>query len=368
MGGGGARSAYQVGVLQGLAKHFPQLGIDYLTGVSAGAINTAFLANSRGDFRTSVDELTRLWEGLECDDVFEASGPALFWRAARVMTRLVIGARQTSTPVQGLVDTTPLARLLCTALETEDGTLKGISANLAAGRLKAVALTATRYNTGQTVTFFEGENIKSWERPHRRSLRTELGVEHIMASAALPLFFPAVDVAGDFYGDGGVRMIAPLAPALHLGADRILAISTRYRRSGAEADSATFQGPPSPAQVMGVLYSSIFLDLLDNDALELERINRLIAGVPAEARDGLRPVGLCVLRPSADLGKLADEFEARLPSAFRFLTRRLGTKQARSQDLISTVMFQADYIGRLMELGAADVEEQLPELKAFLGA
>jgi NTE family protein len=366
MGGGGARSAYQVGVLRGLAKRFPELQIDYLTGVSAGAINTAFLASRPTPFAQTVEDLTAMWRKLECADVFEVSGPALFGRALRVMARFVIGARQTSTPVQGLVDTAPLRRLLQRVLEAEQGGIAGITRNLFHGRLRAVALTATRYNTGQTVTFFDGANIDQWERPHRRSVRTPITVDHIMASAALPLFFPAIDVAGDYYGDGGVRMIAPLAPALHWGADRILAISTRYGRSGAEATVASFQGAPSPAQVLGTLYSAVFLDLLDHDALQLERINRLIASMTPAQRGNLRPVDLMVVRPSADLGKLADEFEARLPGAFRFMTRRLGTKKARSQDLISTVMFQSDYIGRLIELGEADADSQADAFAAFL--
>lgn len=366
MGGGGARSAYQVGVLRGLARRFPALDIDFLTGISAGAINTSFLASHTEPFQEKVEALTELWSHLECKDVFRVSGPALLWRAVRVMARFVIGASQTSTPVHGLVDTSPLRDFLKRALNTQDGKLPGITRNLFKGNLRAVALTATRYNTGQTVTFFDGVDIEKWERPQRRSVRTPLTVEHVMASAALPLFFPAIEVGGDWYGDGGMRMIAPLAPALHLGADRILAISTRYGRSGAEADTPSFNGPPSPAQVMGVLYSAIFLDLLDHDAMALERINKLLREVPNQQIGALRPVDVMVIRPSADLGHLADEFEPALPGAFRFLTRRLGTKKARSQDLLSTVMFQPDYIKRLIELGEADAEAQADEFAAFI--
>ena len=368
MGGGGARSAYQVGVLRGLARRFPALDIDFLTGISAGAINTSFLASHTEPFQEKVEALTELWSHLECKDVFRVSGPALLWRAVRVMSRFVIGASQTSTPVHGLVDTSPLRDFLKRALKTDDGKLPGITRNLFKGHLRAVALTATRYNTGQTVTFFDGVDIEKWERPQRRSVRTPLTVEHVMASAALPLFFPAIDVDGDWYGDGGMRMVAPLAPALHLGADRILAISTRYGRSGVEADTPSFTGPPSPAQVMGVLYSAIFLDLLDQDAMTLQRINELLRALPGEQLGSLRPVDVMVIRPSADLGRLADEFEPALPGAFRFLTRRLGTKKARSQDLLSTVMFQPDYIKRLIELGEADADAQADQFAAFLQA
>lgn len=366
MGGGGARAAYQVGVLRALARQYPELEIPFLTGISAGAINAAHMANGTASFAEKVEQLVELWSGLECKDVFEVSGPALFWRAARVLGRLVIGARQSSTPVQGVVNTAPLRKFLVRAMGSECGGLPGVAQNLASGKLRAVALTATRYNTGQTVTFFSGADIEAWERPHRRSRRTELNVDHIMASAALPLFFPAVEVDGDFYGDGGIRMVAPLGPAVHMGADRILAVSTRYGRSGLEADTPNFQGVPSPAQVLGVLYSAIFLDVLDQDAIQLQRTSDLLRQLPEERRAGLRDVRVLIVRPSRDLGTLADEFEPQLPKAFRFLTRRLGTRRARSQDLISTVMFQPDYVRKLIELGEEDGERRAEELAEFL--
>jgi len=189
-----------------------------------------------------------------------------------------------------------------------------------------------------------------------------------MASAALPLFFPAIRIGDEFYGDGGVRLAAPLSPALHLGAEKILAISTRYSRSAAEARVPEVTGYPPPAQVLGILLNAVFLDLLDQDALRLERLNHIIDQVPQSGRNGLRRVSLLILRPSVDLGRLASEFEPQLPKTFRFLTRGLGTRQTSSSDLLSLVLFQPDYMHRLIELGDTDAEARADEINEFIVA
>jgi NTE family protein len=187
-----------------------------------------------------------------------------------------------------------------------------------------------------------------------------------MASAALPFFFPAVEVDGSWYGDGGIRLTAPLSPAVHLGATRIMAISTRYARSREEADRPSIAAYPPPAQVAGVLYNAIFLDQLDGDALEMRRINDLIRRLPQSERNGLRPIDLLLLRPSVDLGRLANDYEPDLPRPFRFLARGLGTRETRSNDMLSLVMFQPDYIRRLIEIGEADAAVRIDDIRRFL--
>jgi NTE family protein len=208
--------------------------------------------------------------------------------------------------------------------------------------------------------------MPSWERPQRKSHMSALRIDHVMASAALPFFFPAIEVDGAWYGDGGIRLTAPLSPAIHLGATRILAVSTRYARTREEADRPQVTGYPPPAQVAGVLFNAIFLDQLDADALHLRQINQLIEALPEDQRGGLRPLDLLVLRPSVDLGRLANDYEADLPKAFRFLTRGLGTRETRSNDLLSLVMFQPDYVRRLLELGEADAEARKADIARFL--
>lgn len=368
MGGGGARAAYQVGVLRFMARRFPELCVPYVTGVSAGAINAALLASHHGTFLQAVDELNHLWGHLTIEDVFRVDSRTLLKNGFRWIRQLVSGGIGTADPVKSLVDTEPLRRYLSEVLHAVDGELTGIHYNLRHGCLRAVALSTSSYSSGQSVTWVQGSEIREWERPQRTARKTTIGVEHIMASAALPLFFPAVRIGNEWYGDGGVRLTAPLSPVLHLGARRILAISTRYERPDRKDIPATVHGYPPPAQVVGALTNAIFLDLLDNDAMRLERLNRLLEYVPKEDREGLAPVRLFTIRPSRDLGRLAGEYEARLPRAFRFLTRGLGTKQTRSPDFLSLILFQPDYLRALMDIGEEDAEARADEIEAFLCA
>jgi len=367
MGGGGARAAYQVGFLRCVARRFPDLHIPYITGVSAGALNAAMLSSHHGSFLQAVDELSHLWGNLTFDHVFRVDARSLAMNSLRWMKQLGSGGiGGAHSRVRGLVDTEPLRKHLTEALHAVDGEVTGISYNLERGRLKAVALSTTSYSTGASVTWLQGCDIEPWSRPKRLTRDTTITVEHIMASAALPLLFPAVQLGNEWYGDGGIRLTAPLSPALHLGARRIMAISTRYSPTAEEAVVSSIQGYPPPAQVAGVLLNAVFLDQLDNDALRLERLNRLLETLPHEQRHGLEPVKLLVLRPSQDLGKLAGQFEARLPRSFRFLTRGLGTKQTESPDVLSLILFQPDYLRALIEIGEADADARVDEIAEFL--
>ena len=314
-----------------------------------------------------MDELTEIWSGLSPERIFRVGGLSLAGSVARWGLRLVSGGGASAPKTRGLLDTTPLRRLLEECLQPVDGEIPGIAANVENGRLSAVALTTLNYATGQTITWVQGRAITAWERPSRKGVNTTLTVDHVMASASLPLMFPAVSLAGSWCGDGGVRMLTPLAPAIHLGADRILAISTRYARSRAEADRPAIRAYPPPAQIAGTLLNAIFLDSVDLDSLRLERTNRLLAKLPPEEREGLRPIKLLVLRPSVDLGRLAGRYEAKLPGAFRFMTRGLGTRETASPDFLSLLMFQGDYLKKLIEVGEQDAERQVAEIGELMG-
>lgn len=366
MSGGGARAAYQVGFLRALARRLPEFAPPILTGVSAGAINAAFLACHASSFAASVESLTRLWSTLTVDQVFHVDALRLAARVVRTGAKLTSGGVIRERRPYSLVDTRPLRKFLDVALHADDGVLPGVAQNLALGRLRALAITASSYSTGQSVTFVEGGGAPRWERAERKSVACTMRVDHVMASSALPLFFPAIPIDGLYYGDGGIRLTAPLSPAVHLGATRIVAISTRYARTAEEAGQSVVDGYPPIAQMLGVLFNAVFLDLVDADALALQRINELIERTPPEQRGALRRVDLLQLRPSRDLGKLASEYEAELPRAFRFFTRGLGTQQTRSNDVLSMVMFQPNYLTRLIELGEADAELRAPEIEAFL--
>jgi NTE family protein len=368
MSGGGARAAYQVGLLRSLARHHPGLAFPIVTGVSAGAINATYLAARTESFVDKADALSELWSRLTTDQVFRVGTPSLVGNALRLGFKLVSGGVITAQRSHAAVDTTPLASLLPKLFGARDDALPGIDENLRNGALRAVAITSSSYSTGQTTTWVQGGDIQMWERAHRKSVSTKITVAHVMASSALPLFFPAIEVDGEWYGDGGMRLTAPLSPAIHLGADKIIAISTRYARSRAEADRPAVDGYPPPAQILGMLLNAIFLDLFDADALTMDRVNRMIADLPADKRRGMRAVKLLVLRPSRDLGQLANEYEAELPGTFRFLTRGLGTRETRSNDMLSLVMFQPDYLARLIELGEKDAEARRTEIAAFLSS
>ena len=366
MGGGGARAAYQVGVLASLARRYPKLDVRIHTGVSAGAINSAFLANGEGGFQDSVDRLGALWSSITTEQVFDSNAWAILGSVLRWGARLVSGGSRLAPPTRGLVDTGPLRELLSQGLAATDGRLGGIARNIERGRLDAVGLPATDYATGRTLVYVQGPEVEPWTRPNRISIADALTVDHVLASAALPLFFPAVRIDGRWLGDGGIRLTSPLAPALHMGADRIIAVSTRYGRTRAEEAVPETPGYPPPAQVMGVMMNAVFLDALDWDALNMARINELLRRLPPDQRGGLRIVELLILRPSRDLGKLASEYEPRLPQPFRFMTRGLGTRETKSPDSLALVMFEPDYLRHLMQLGEADGDAHAESLDAFL--
>ncbi len=187
-----------------------------------------------------------------------------------------------------------------------------------------------------------------------------------MASSAIPLFFPAVAIGKEWHGDGGIRFAAPLSPALHLGAERILAISTRYDRSAGDSELIIDRGYPTPAQVIGSMMNSIFLDLLDQDAWRVETMNRVLRKVRSEDRGELRVVRLMTLRPSSDLGRLAQRFESRLPPVFKFLMRGLGTRETESPDVLSFLLFEPGYLRTLLEIGERDGEARMQEVETLL--
>ena len=369
LSGGGARAAYQAGVLRYVAEAFPSMYFPVQTGVSAGAINTAQLSNHVGTFQDATERLEASWRMLNIEDVFQSeTGLSILWgllwrqNASEDPNSLsAADVRRT----HGLLDTTPLSEFLHRRLKAPDGVLDGIAVNLADGRLQAVAMITTNYATGQTVTWVQGKDFDVWERPDRVSVHTELTVDHVMASTALPLVFPAVKIGDAWYGDGGVRLSAPLAPAVHLGADRIMVVSNQYRRSQAEADRTNVIGYPPAAQIIGIMMNAIFADTLDQDAHTLRRINRLLRDVPKRKRQGLRPVRLLQIRPSVDLGQLAYDYHDHLPASVRFLTSGLGSGDTRSPDWLSVLLFLPEYVDRLMDIGYHDARDRHRDLSTF---
>ncbi|MEM0963092.1 MAG: patatin-like phospholipase family protein, partial [Bacteroidota bacterium] len=272
----------------------------------------------------------------------------------------------------GFLDTSPLQAFVERLLGSVGHPIAAIDRAVTEGHLGAFALTTTSYTTGQSVTWVQGEGAEIWDRPMRRAVRTMIRPEHVLASAALPFFFPAVSVTDDrlgqgWYGDGGIRLTAPLSPAIHLGADKVLVVTTRYGPSRAEADAAKVDAYPPPTRMLGLLMNAVFLDVIDRDAQTLHRINALLDETPQEEWNGFRPIDLLVLRPSQDLGELAAGFEPTLPPSMRLVTGSLSAGDGRSPDWLSMLLFEPEYVRRLVEMGEADAERQLAAVASFLG-
>jgi len=363
--GGGARAAYQVGVVCAIAERAPELEFPILTGVSAGAINAVYLAAHHGPLAAAAATLRAEWSRLTVDRVYRIRPIGIGRALLRGLAQVVTGRRGGTATLRGVLDMQPLREFLAAGID-----LSGIDRNITAGRLRAAALSATSYASGDTVTFVHGSpDVPTWRRALRHAVRVRLTIDHVMASAALPILFSAVRVGDAFYGDGSVRQTAPLAPAIHLGATALLVIT--QRAESAQRSAVPRLGDyPTLAEVGGLLLHSIFLDALEADVERLERLNRVLAGLPAgqPAPDGLRPVSLLVVRPSRDLAELAAGHDARLPPMIRWVVRGVGGDRAAAVDFLSYLLFYPAYTTTLIELGYEDVGRDWPRIERFLSA
>jgi len=361
LSGGGARAAYQVGVLSAIAERAPGVSFPIITGVSAGAINAAYLAGHRGTLGEAVAALREQWSRLRVHHVYRLRPPGIGRAIARSIGRLLRpGHSQAS--VRGLLDLDPLRRFLAQSLDWE-----GIDANVAAGRLRAAALSATAYRTGRVVTFVEGgPDVPTWTRAMRVAIRTNLNIQHVLASSSIPILFPAIRINGDFYADGSVRQTAPLAPAIHLGADAVLAIGMRTHQPAVRTEQE-LRNYPTAAEAMGLLFHSVFLDSLEADAERLQQINAALARRGAEGpAEPFRPVRLLVMKPSQDLGAMAAGHVVLLPPMLRLVVRLLGGGATSGADFLSYLLFDPAYTGRLVTLGYDDAMAQWGTIAQFL--
>ncbi len=366
--GGGARAAYQVGLLKGIARHFPRLRFKIVTGVSAGAINAIYLAARQGTLMEKARNLDRMWCELNCDSIYQFDWKIFVPFRSALASISPRRNKWTKSRPRALVDTTPLRNLMCRVLDTPPGVpIAGIAENIHNGDLTALALMTLDYSTGQSVRWVQGRNYDYFDSASHRAERTHFTVEHVLASAALPFVFPAIRLGDEWHGDGGIRLAAPLSPAVHLGAKRIIAMSTGYQRTPDEAATPVVSGYPPTAQILSQLVNAVFLDAIDEDVLRMERINELLRKIPPQQRGGMEPIDLLVLRPSVDLGKLAGDYERFLPRKMKLLVRAMGVKETESPDFISLLLFEPTFTRRIIDLGEADVEARLPEIRAFLG-
>ena len=366
LSGGGARAAYQVGCLRALSQALPNYRPQILTGVSAGAINATHLAAFQGSWQDSVEALVGLWQHMRTDKVYRTGLGPMMGRMAHWGLHFVSGGRLGRKDIRGMVQNAPLRSYLEQHLapDAATGEICGVDQNLADGWLKALAVMTTNYASGRSEAWVDTLEETIWSGSQVSARPTSLTIDHVMASAALPFFFPAVRLRNHWHGDGGVRLAAPLSPALRLGAKRILAVSPRVKPQRPEEGLATSY--PSPGQVAGVMLNAVFLDLLDFDALQMQRINDLLRRIPQQNWGNQRQVDVMVLRPQQDLGQIARQSQPEMPGAFRFFAGGFGGRDEPTADALSMVNFEPGYVGQLIAFGEQDTHERMDEIEAFL--
>jgi NTE family protein len=361
LSGGGARGAYQVGVLKAIAEWLPAdapCPFEVLVGTSAGALNAAAIGARAHSLREAVESLEEVWSNFRVEQVMQASSLTMLRSGLHWMVSL-LSAGWIAKPPRSLFDTTPLHRLLARVVPLEQ-----IPAQIAAGRLRALAVATTSYTTGQAVAFFDGtDEIEDWHRVRRAGRRRHIDLDVLMASAAIPFIFPASSIDGNHYGDGAMRQLAPLSPAVHLGANRVLVIGTRGSAAATPPTGAITQAPPSPAHLLGFVLDSLFTDGLSIDLERLNQINRLIV---AAGHTEHRPIRATVIQPSVDPTVIAMKHERSMPRSVRTLLRTMGAYEARGGLLVSYLLFDKSYTCELMAMGHADAQAQRAEIVPYL--
>lgn len=378
LSGGGARAAYQVGVLAGIADLMPvgaKNPFPVIVGTSAGAINAVKLASGAAEFRTAIHELTDFWQGFRSHQVLRSDWAGVIRQAARFFGRSLLGLGRKQVPV-ALLNSSPLKDLLTARLN-----LDGIDEAIEARHLRAVAITAFGYESGQAVTFYQGKGtIDSWLRHRRIGLPTRLTVDHLLASSAIPLLFAPVKLGQEYFGDGAVRQSAPISPALHLGANRVLVVGVSGNPRGPGANPpvqrAVSGTQPSLAQISGHMLNSTFIDSLESDIELLERLNLVSRMLPAPGAPApltssmsghsLAPVEVLVISPSQPIDEIAARHRRELPPALRTFLRGPGATKTSGAGVLSYLLFESGYCSELIELGRRDAMAQKDELMRFL--
>jgi len=376
--GGGARAAYQIGVLRAVAQILQQAGwaatrnpFDIICGTSAGAINATALACRADDFAEGVDQLYKVWAHFSVEQVYRADSLGVIRTGARWLSLMSFGwllRRWHAQPPNALLDNTPLVTLLHRMLD-----LPRLDAALNNGVLHALAITASSYTAGKHITFYQSvAQIEEWVRSQRRAVKDQIGVEHLLASAAIPFIFPATPIYCDgrreYFGDGSMRQLAPIAPAIHLGADKVFVIGAGRLMEPA-VDVAPFPKYPSLAQIAGHALSSIFLDGIAVDVERLNRINQTLSVLTPEQQEttSLRPINMLMIAPSERIDTIASQHVLSLPRPIRAMLAAIGATEAPGGALASYLLFEASFTGELIRLGEADALVRRADVLRFFG-
>lgn len=364
--GGGARAAYQVGVLRAIAAMLPKGArnpFPVICGTSAGAINAASLAVAARNFHEGVRQLVDVWENFHVDQVYRSDPIGVFFNSVRILASLVFNKHDAIS----LLDDSPLTKLLVHRLP-----FRGIQKSIKSGDLHALGITAWGYTSGQSVTFYQGvKDIAAWDRERRVGISTNIGVEHLVGSSAIPFLFPAMRINREYFGDGSMRQFAPISPALHLGAERILVIGV-HDTLNEHPDRAKTASYPPMAQIAGHVMNSIFLDSLDTDLERLQRINEIIQLIPRETLENssmqLRPIETLIISPSEAINKIAEQYAHTLPRTMRLAYRAIGAMGRDGSTLLSYLLFEKPFCQALIKLGYQDTMLRKNEVLQFIGA
>jgi NTE family protein len=374
--GGGARAAYQVGVLKAIADILLEEGwnkrdnpFGIICGTSAGAINATALACRCDNFQEAISSILHIWENFEAAQVYRADSLGVIRSGARWLSLMSFGwllNKWRKSPPTSLLDNSPLAGLLTRMLDMDR-----LDQALANGSLRALAVTASSYTAGQHLTFYQTlADIEPWVRSQRLAQRDFIGVQHLLASSAIPFIFPAIPLNWggrlEYCGDGSMRQLAPISPAIHLGAKKVLIVGAGRLSEPPHQNTENAQYP-SLAQIAGHAMSSIFLDSLAVDIERLMRINKTLSMLPPEllVNTPLKPVDILVIAPSERLDEIASRHTHSLPLPVRTMLGGIGATEVRGAALASYLLFESSYTRELIELGKKDTWEKRQEVCSF---
>lgn len=360
LSGGGARAAYQVGVLRGIANILPRdtrNPFHIIAGTSAGALNAVALATNAHRLRTGVRLLEYVWKNIRSDDIYVPQSSNLFSGASSLLMSMI--SNKPNSPPLALLDNEPLAKLISRVIK-----LKKIQRNIDRGLLDALSITVSAYSTGESVSFYQGvKGLQDWEGPHRIGRRSNILLDHLMASTAIPVLFPPRKIGNQYFGDGAVRQLAPTSTALQLGARRILAIGVSGNRTQAPLQD-TESEVPSLSKVLGHILNSAFVDTLENDLDFLRRMNEVLPHVPERIKKHpdfpITEVDLLEISPSKELNLLASNYYDELPKPMSRYIKDNG-----SGTLLSLVLFEKGFCNALWQLGFEDALNKEKDIKAF---
>ena len=365
--GGGARGAFQVGVLKAIAELLPKGTINpfgIISGTSAGALNTVVLASRARRFRVAVAELERVWGNFHCNQVYRTDHLTMLRSSLHWFSAILLGGLFVGMP-KSLLDNSPLRALL-----SRNVRFPRIQDAINHGWLEAVTVTAAGYGSARSTSFYQASSKHAdWSRTRRIGRRSQLNLDHLMASIAVPMIFPPVLIDGEYFGDGAMRQATPLSPAVHLGADRLLVIGVRDETADKAPDPERPQAYPSYSQIAGYMLDTLFMDGLYSDLERITRINQIIDSVAPEKRTGsiarLRPIDTMLIVPSADLRVIAHRHRQELPFAIRALLRGVGDKNPSENRLLSFLLFEQTYTRELIDLGYRDAMKVASQLIDF---